>query len=307
MKASIQLRTLLATVFFQGGFCNAENLTSSTVSADVEVSAGAEQDSNVNVVELDKSSNESDIAALLNAKVDANWKPTEKLSLSGGYGFSSKTYQKNDSYNLAIHQLSADAHYDFTEITLGGSYHNANAVLDGKSFLDLQQTSIYASKLINNKVYLRAAVNKQDKDFPRLSDRNATNNGFAGDVFIFANGGKTFVNFGVSNEKENARAQQFDYEGINVKARIASKFSLWDKDHKFQLGYRYLKRDYSSVTPEIKSKRHDAGNIAEAIWEISFSPKISLETKLEQGKYKSNLDAADYDEMRASLLLKARF
>ena len=295
------------TIFIQAINATAENPVSSAASANLEVSAGLEQDSNLNVVELDKSSNESDIAALLNAKLDANWKPVEKLSLSGGYSYSSKTYQENDIYNLAIHQFFADASYDFSAITAGASYHNANAILDGKSFLDLQQTSIYASKLINNKIYLRAAVNNQDKHFSGVSARNAENSGFSGDVFIFSNAGKTFVNFGVSNEKENALAKQFDYEGINLKAKVSNKFLLWNKENKLQLGYRYLKRDYSGVTPEIKTKRHDTGNIAEGSWEISFTPKISLETKLEHGKYKSNLDAADYSDSRLSVMLKARF
>ena len=305
MKVSIQLSALLALIFIQTSNAKAEDSTSA--SADFEVSAGAEQDSNLNVVELDKNSNESDIAALLNAKVDANWKPVEKLSLSGGYAYSSKTYQNNDNYNLAIHQISADANYDFTALTIGGSYHNAKAILDGKSFLDLQQASIYASKLINNKIYLRVAANNQDKHFPSLSERNATNTGFAGDLFIFSNGGNTFVNLGVSNEKENARARQFDYSGINLKAKVSNKFSLWGKENKLQLGYRYLKRDYSGITPEIKAKRNDVGNIAEASWEIAFTPKILLETKLEHGKYQSNLDAADYSEIRVAVLLKAKF
>ncbi|RYY77167.1 MAG: DUF560 domain-containing protein [Gammaproteobacteria bacterium] len=305
MKASIQLSAFLALIFLQATTAKAEN--PAAASADFEISAGAEQDSNLNIVELDRSSNESDIAALLNAKVDANWKPVEKLSLSGGYAYSSKTYQNNDNYNLAIHQLSADAHYDFDEITMGGSYHNAKAILDGKSFLDLKQTSVYASKLINNKIYLRIAANNQDKNFSSLSERNATNKGFAGDLFIFSNGGKTFVNLGVANEKEDANAKQFDYSGINLKAKVANKFSLWNKENKLQLGYRYLKRDYSGITPEIKAKRYDTGNIAEASWEVAFTPKISVETKLEHGKYKSNLDAADYSETRVAVLLKAKF
>jgi hypothetical protein len=305
MKVSIQMSAFLALIFLQTTTVRAED--SATASADFEVSAGAEQDSNLNVVELDRSSNESDIAALLNAKVDANWKPVGKLSLSGGYAYSSKTYQNNDNYNLAIHQLSADAHYDFDAITMGGSYHKAKAILDGKSFLDLQQTSIYASKLINNKIYLRIAANNQNKHFSSLSERSATNTGFVGDLFIFSNGGKTFVNLGMSNEKEDAHAKQFDYSGINLKAKVANKFSLWNKENKLQLGYRYLKRDYSGITPEIREKRNDTGNIAEASWEIAFSPKISVETKLEHGKYKSNLDAADYSETRVAVLLKAKF
>lgn len=274
---------------------------------DFEVSAGAEQDSNLNVVELDKNSNESDIATLLNAKVDANWKPIEKLSLSGGYAYSTKLYQKNDNFNLAIHQLSADANYDFNVLTVGASYHYADALLDGKNFLDLRQTSFYVSKLINEKIYLRAATNIQDKKFTNLSERDARNTGFSGDAFVFFNAGKTFVSVGAANEDENAQAKQFDYKGINFRSKVSHKFSMADKDNKVQLGWRYTKRDYSGITPEIKAERYDTSHVADAEWEINFTSKVSLVTKVERGNYNSNLAAADYSETRTSILLKARF
>lgn len=287
--------------------CSAMNATAANPSADFEVSAGAEQDSNLNVVELDKNSNESDIATLLNAKVDANWKPVEKLSLSGGYAYSTKLYQKNDSFNLAIHQLSADANYDFNVITTGASYHYADALLDGKDFLDLRQTSFYVSKLINDKIYLRAASNIQDKMFSSLSDRDARNTGFSGDAFVFFNAGKTFVSIGAANENENAKAKQFDYKGINFRSKLSHKFSVADLDNKVQLGLRYTKRDYSGITPELKAQRYDTSHAADAEWEINFTSKVSLVTKVERGNYNSNLAAADYSETRTSILLKARF
>lgn len=281
------------------------NVTAATT--DFEVSAGVEQDSNLNVVELDKKSDQSDTAALLNAKVDAAWKPKEKLNLSAGYAYTSKTYQDNSEFDLAIHQLYADVNYEFSLLTAGASHHFAKAQLDGKEFLDLHQTSIYISKLINDKIYLRAAVNSQDKDFDSLSDRNAKNTGFAGDVFVFFNQGKTFVNAGVVREKENARAKQFDYKGINYKAKVSHKFTAFDKDNKIQLGWRYTSKDYSGITPELKAERYDSGHVADVSWEVSVTPKIALETKLEHGKYNSNLAAADYSENRASITLKARF
>ena len=286
-------------------FCSAINAIAA--STDFEVSAGAEQDSNLNVVELDKNSNESDLAKVLNAKLDANWKPAEKLSVSGGYAYSTKLYQKNDSFNLAIHQLSADANYDFNLLTAGASYHYADALLDGKNFLDLRQTSFYVSKLINDKIYLRAATNIQNKKFSSLGERDARNTGFSGDVFVFYNAGRTFVSVGVANEDENANAKQFDYKGINFRSKLSHKFSVGDKENKVQVGWRYTKRDYSGITPEIKAERYDTGHVADAEWEINFTSKLSLVTKVERGNYNSNLAAADYSETRTSILLKARF
>lgn len=296
------LTSIALVMLMQPLYASAANPT-----ADFELSAGAEQDSNLNVVELDKNSHESDTALLLNAKVDVNWKSKEKFNLSGGYAYTSKSYQQNDEFNLAIHQLYADSNYDFDILTAGGSHHFAKAQLDGSSFLDLHQTSLYISKLINNKIYLRAAVNVQDKKFASLADRNAANNGFSGDAFVFFNEGKTFVNLGVSNEKENARAKQYDYKGINYKAKLSHKFTAFGKDNKLQLGWRYTTKDYSGITPEIKTERYDAGHATDINWEVSLAPKVSLETKIEHGKYNSNFAAADYSETRASLMMKVRF
>lgn len=287
--------------------CSAINASAASPSADFEVSAGAEQDSNLNVVELDKNSNESDIATLLNAKLDANWKPVEKLSLSGGYAYSTKLYQKNDSFNLALHQFSADANYDFDVITAGASYHYADALLDGENFLKLGQSSFYVSKLINDSIYLRAATNIQDKTFASLAERDARNTGFAGDAFVFFNSGKTFVSVGVMSEDENAKAKQFDYQGTSVRSKVSHKFSVGDTENKVQLGWRYSTRDYAGVTPEIKTERYDTSHVLDAEWEINFTSKVSLVTKVERGNYESNLKAADYDKTRSSLLLKVRF
>src|SRR6478609_7941712 len=113
---------LMSLSFMSFALC-VHSLTAVAAKVDFEVSAGAEQDSNLNVVELDKNAHESDTALLLNAKADASWKPTEKLNLSGGYAFTSKTYQNNSEFDLAIHQLYADANYDFTYVTGGASHH----------------------------------------------------------------------------------------------------------------------------------------------------------------------------------------
>jgi hypothetical protein len=276
--------------------------------AEFELSTGVEQDSNLNVVELDKTSNESDLALLLNAKANGSWRPAEKLTVSGGYSYSAKKYREQDEFDLAIHQLSTDANYEFDAVTLGASHHYAKAILAAEDFLDLHQTSLYIAKLINNRFYLRAAANLQDKSFTQdLSDRNAKNRGANADAFVFFNQGKSFVSLGVSSEKENAKASEFDYSGHSVKARASHKFMLGSKDQKVQLGYRYLERDYAGITAAINAERYDKAQVADASWEVSLSKNLSLEAKAETGKYTSNLASADYQDNRVSLQVKFRF
>lgn len=160
------------------------------------------------------------------------WKTDDgKLSINGGYAYSSKTYQQYDDFDLAIHQLSADTNYNFTAFSASANYFYANANLGGDDFLNLSQTTLYISKLFNDRIYLRGASNFQNKEFNKLSSRNADNKGVYGDAFIFFNQGKTFVSVGVATENENAKAHEFDYKGKNIKTRVSNKFSLWGKDN----------------------------------------------------------------------------
>ena len=277
-------------------------------SVDFEIDAGAQQDSNLTVSEIDKKSNQSDLATLLNAKADAKWKAAdEKLSISGSYAYSSKTYQQYDDFDLAIHQLSADANYNFTAFTAGANYFYADANLGGNDFLNLSQTSLYISKLFNDRIYLRGASNFQNKEFSKLSSRNADNKGVSGDAFIFFNQGKTFVSVGIATENENAKAHEFDYKGKSIKARVSNKFLLWRKENKLQTGIRLVDRDYSGITAEINKKRSDKSYVADIEWEVGLSKNISIATKVERGNYNSNLPSADYSDTNTSLLLKIRF
>lgn len=273
----------------------------------IEASTGIEQDSNLNVAELDQQSKESDMAALLGLKLDMSSKHFDKLSVSGGYSYNSKNYRTNKNFNLAIHQVNADANYDFDAMTIGLSHHYADAILDKDSFLVLNQTSFYASKLINDFLYLRAATNFQDKSFNDAKERNANNLGFSSDAFLFFNHGKTFVAVSLGKDKEDARTNSFDYTASQYSAKISHKFMLGKKEQKVQLSWRHLERNYSDITEEINAERYDSGQIVEVNWEVTLAPAISIETKIENGKYDSNFAAADYSENRASVKLKAHF
>ena len=272
-----------------------------------ELEAGTEYDSNLSVIELDRNSSEGDWSALANARLNSQWQVTDKAKLKGGLSYSSKTYQEYSEFDLAIKQAFIDASYDFAQLTAGASYHYADAELDDNDFLTLQQRSLYISRLINQKIFLRAAINDQDKDFPASSARNADNRSISGDAFFFYNQGKTFFTLGVSNERENAVANEFDYDGINIRTNVNHQFYLWNKKNRLQFGIRYDQRDYSKETPALEAKRNDKRRVATAEWQVEATPWLNVAAKLERGNYDSNLDSANYAETVSSLMLKANF
>lgn len=304
MKTQFAVNLLLLNIL-----CSAVGVHAATesTSAKLEVSTGVEQDSNLNIVELDQSSQQSDLALLLGLKADGKWQVSEKFALSGGYSYAGKTYQDQSAYDLALHQLSVDASYNAELLTLGASYHYADANLDKKDFLTLQQTSFYAAKLLNEKFYLRSAVNLQNKDFAGRSERNADNVAWVNDGFVFFNQGKSFVSLGFSVENENSKAHELDYQANTLRAKASHQYALWGKPQKLQAGWRYLARDYAGVNPEIKRERYDSAHVSEVEWEVDFTDHIAAVTKMEYGQYDSNLPSADYSETRTSVTLKARF
>ncbi|WP_062061765.1 hypothetical protein [Cellvibrio sp. OA-2007] len=285
----------------------ANTLHAATPKGTIRLEAGTEYDSNLSVIELDQFSTQSDWAAVLNARLNGRWKATDKLELKGGYSYLSKTYQDYDDFDLAIQQLFADVSYQFEPVTIGASFHNADAELADKDLLTLQQTSFYASRLFNQRVFVRGAVNFQDKDFPSNGERNARNTGFAGDVFVFFNQGATFIATGVTQEQEDANQASFDYDATSLRASINHKFSVWGKNSKVQLGTRYHARDYSDITSAVNSRRADTHRVTNIEWEINLTENIIATSKIERGNYESNFAAADYSETLGSIIFAVTF
>lgn len=272
-----------------------------------EASAGVEYDNNLTVQELDRVANVADTAALLNARVQARLNPTDKLTLKGGYRQTRKSYREFDEFDQTVGTQSLEASYDFSLLTLGSTYHRANADLDGEPFLELEQRSLYAGKLLNDRFYLRTAYNWRDKTFSGNPGRDAAAEGMDTDFFVFFNGAASFLSLGLTFEDEDANSNLFDYEGFGFRGRYSNRFSLWGRDNTFQLAWRRTERDYSAFNPAVGGRRNDVRSTLETSWEIQLSPAISAVGKVEYGNHDSNLESADYSETLASLMLKASF
>ena len=306
-KANSNLKSILYFSLLASVISSTNASVAATPTTKFELETGAEYDSNLSVIELDTNSSEGDWSALANARLNSQWQATDKAKIKGGLSYSSKTYQDFSEFDLAIKQAFIDASYDFQPLTLGASFHYADAELDSSDFLTLQQRSIYISRLINQTIFLRAAVNDQDKDFPGSSARNADNQSIAGDAFFFFNQGKTFLTVGLAGETENAVANEFDYDGANIRTSLSQQFSLWNKKNRLQLSWRYDQRDYSTITPALETKPKDTRRIATLEWQSETNNWLSGVGKVERGNYDSNLASANYAETVSSLMLKASF
>ncbi|MCC5886789.1 MAG: hypothetical protein JJT88_10175 [Gammaproteobacteria bacterium] len=106
-------------------------LGDSGLSANLEL--GARYDSNVAVIDLDRSSGEGDFAALLAAGIGYEQPLGEKTSVKVGYNFGQSLHADFDDFDLQTHRGSIDARFDAGVATLGTSYQYVHARLARKS------------------------------------------------------------------------------------------------------------------------------------------------------------------------------
>ncbi|UTA48749.1 hypothetical protein L1F30_04195 [Simiduia sp. 21SJ11W-1] len=285
----------------------------------LNLALGAEHDSNVSLKELDQATNESDWATTINAGLKGQWQASPTLKLRAGLNHSGKYYQTFDEFNLDISAANLEASYDFAHLTLGATAHYAYARLDQKAFMQLTQTEIFASKLINHTVFVRAKTARQQKQFADLDARNAHNQAWGADAFWFLNAGRSFLHAGVDTDSETATDSQFNYDGLNLRLGYTTEVAIAGVENTLKLGMRYVGRDYAGhvtlnettnalgQTETTQGRRADQQYHYEASWTLPLGDTLSLAAKVHLADYQSNLASADYRETLTSLQLQSHF
>lgn len=285
----------------------------------VSVEAGWSQNSALTVAELDEVSTEQDNGLMLKANLNGKWQATDKVSLQGSYSYNSQNYQDSDQYDLAMQLASLDLTYSLAWFDLGIRHDAAFASLDGDSFLDFNQTSLYLAKLINGNTFVSANTRIKTKTFALAQQRNADNIGTGLDVFYFLSSGNTMLTAGVNLEEETAADTQFNFAGFNFNTKLTHDFLVFGKDSKFSLAWRFQKRDYDAVQTnqqdytkpltmdEQQLTRQDNQHIYQVQWQINLLPRLALKTAVEVGDYNSNIEQQTYEQTVTSISLQAKF
>lgn len=289
----------------------------STTDFNASLEAGWSQNSALSVAELDEISTEQDSGLMLKANLNGKWQATEKTTLQGSYSYSSQNYQESDQYDLTIQQVSIDAAYSLPLFDLGVRHDAAFANLDGDSFLDFNQTSLYVAKLIAGNTFVRANSKFKSKQFTHAEQRDAQAIGGGVDVFYFLDSGTTMLTAGVNVEDEKATDAQFDFAGLNFNTKLAHDFLVLGKDSKLSITWRYQKRDYDPVQAQTTTdplameqtqlNREDSQHIYQLQWQIKLLPSLALKTEVEYGDYNSTVEQQTYGQTVTSISLEAKF
>lgn len=306
VRVSLLITSAVLTCFAAPLHAQAQNTNEPfTVTGSLE--AGTEYNSNVSVSELESASGESDMAGAVDAALDMNWKPAERVSVDAGYSFTSRRYDDYDAFDLDMHLLYGDISYEMDLFTVGANYYFADAELGGDDFLTLKQNSLYAGKLFDERWYLRAALNFSDKDFDGFGARDADTEGLSLDAFWFFNQGMSSLVFGYAYDDEDTRANQFAYEADTLRTRFTHRFTVNGRDGNLQVGGRAQFRDYRGITPSLGATRDDKQYVIDARVEVELMPWLAVTGQIERGDYRSRLASADYTENRIGAGLKVSF
>ncbi|MCF4010769.1 surface lipoprotein assembly modifier [Rheinheimera sp. UJ63] len=271
-----------------------------------KASAGLEQQSNVNISQLEQASGRSDVATLLAADLNATWQVNPKWTLSSGYSVQDKNYREADDFNTRLHLANIDAGYQHGNTTYGTNYYYAMAELAGERFLTLNQGSVYAMHSASDSWFVRPAITATEKTFANIGARDANNLSISTDSFWFFAEGQHFVSLGLVYEDEDTQDNSFSYRAPGLRLKVSGRFDFWHLKQQLQLGMKISKRDYQKLDTDT-APRQDTHSQLEAKWQLNVTPVFSVVTAVEHGDFSSTLESADYRETRSSVSLQVSF
>lgn len=273
----------------------------------MEASAGIEYDSNITVEEVDIETGLGDIAGLIDFSAKYEFEADEATSFEVGYSFSQSLHEDATNFDLQSHVLTALAKHKFDGFDLGVNYLYINTSLGGESFLQINKASPYVAFFATPALYIRANYAYTDKNLKTSNDRDAQTHSLGGSAFYFMNKAKTYLMFSYRYDSLDANADHFDYNGHDVRVRYQVKFPWGDRDARFRIGGRYLKRDYHAITPSLGVARDDERLSFESMIEVPFLDSFLARLKYRHTDATSNLASADYKENLVSVEIGFEF
>jgi len=285
-------------------------LASSLRSGDfsVEASAGLEYDSNVAVLDIDITSNQSDFAALFDLDLGYETSLGARTGIEVGYAFGQDLQFEQTQFNTQLHRGKLAIDHDFGDIKAGATYQLIYSRLGGDGFLRFHRFEPFvAGYAANKKLYLRASYIYTDKNFIGRTDRDGDVHAGSLDAFYFLDGVRSYLILGYRFEQENTNAPEFDFNGHNIKARLIQRVSIAGKQAKARLAWDYENRDYEAITPSIGAIRDDERNRFSASIEIPLTDQLYVELEGRYDIFNSNLPSVDFNQGVGTIRFGGRF
>ncbi len=269
---------------------------------DIGVGIGSEYDSNITVDAQDLTTNEGDVAALLEANL--SFKPIHdgNTSLEIGYDFFQSLHDDLSDFDLQIHGLSLSGSTKISGVDASANYRFSHILLGGDPFLDIHSIRPTLGFYVRQDVYVSAAYEYQWRDYDDLAPRDSHqhNIGITG-YYFFAP--KSNIHAGYKLVREKADGPEFTYWGHYFDAGIKIPIEVGNVTPIFRATYRYSVKDFSNLTPLIGEERLDKRHHFRASLEAPIVGNVSLKPQYEFIDSSSNLASVDYHEHIISVML----
>lgn len=279
-------------------------LANAGLSANLEL--GGRYDSNVAVLDVDRSSGEGDFAALIAAGVGYEQPLGERASVKVGYNFGQSLHADFDDFDLQTHRGSIDARFDAGGTTLGATYQYVHARLGGDKFMVLKQVSPYVARMFGDRFYLRAGYEYTDKRFSGRPTRDADAHAISGMLFWFLDGVDRYWLFRYRYRDEDAVDPALDYRSHEGSVQYAQRFGLAGQRVTARVRLGYETRDYRAITEAIGARRDDNRLRLQSSLSTPLGDRSTVALTYKYGALDSNLPAVDFDEHVVELTYSAR-
>lgn len=272
---------------------------------DIGVGVGGEYDSNITVDAQDLTTNEGDVAALLEAAL--SFKPIQNgnSSLEIGYDFFQSLHDDLSDFDLQIHGLSLTGSTKIGGVDASANYRFSHILLGGDSFLDIHSVRPTLGFYVRQDVYVSAAYEYQWRDYDDLAPRDSHQHNVGGTGYYFF-APKSNVHAGYKLLREKADGPEFTYWGHYFDVGIKAPIAVGDVSPVFRADYRYSVKNFSHLTPSIGEERLDKRHHFRASLEMPIVGNVSLKPQYEFINTISNLASVDYHQHIVSLMLNWR-
>lgn len=271
-----------------------------------ELNAGYRYNSRLAVPDLDLATQTSDSAFLLRGEVGYDLRFSEATSLALGYAYAKTDYRQQSAFDLDSHLGSLRLRHNFGTFTAGASYHHSRSDLGGRGFLDYGRASVFASVPLNKQLTLRGTYVRTEKDYLQATERDSTVDGFGADLF-YRFSRTTTGSIGYLRERNDARADRFDFDANVFTLRFTQSLSLFDHDTRLRAIYRHEQRDYGAVTPSIGAVRDDRRNSLDLELEVELFRNWFASLEHEIKDHSSNLASADFSQNITTFRVGVKF
>ncbi len=280
---------------------------SKTLDLSLDLTLGAEIDSNVTVADIDLASGLDDLAFILKGRLGFDHRPSQDSRLRGHLSLTQKNYDKFSQFDQTLLFSSLDLSQKLNKSRIGISGRYIHAVLDGSEYLEAFQVSPYISHYFGRKNFGRAYYTWTDKSYKFRPERDGDTQALGVDLYHFFNGTRRFISAGYKYESVKATELQLAYDSHRVKAKFQQKIPIGQRDTTLALYGRYEARKYDDLNFAIFDIREDDRWTFGSSLELPLGNDFKSILDISLKNFNSNLLLVDYDKTVVSLHLTKSF